>query len=116
MFDMNREERFMKNIWFGKVWKNGFILVELLIVIIIIVVFVVIVIFKFLNLSFWSKELVFKGNFKIICDVVDLFKVDMGVFLVGLIDLVVIFVFIVGLDFIGILKNIVFVDFCGFYV
>lgn len=68
----------MKNIPLRKVWKNGFTLVELLIVIIIIAVLAAIAIPKFANSSIRSKESALRGNLKIVRDSVDVFRADTG--------------------------------------
>lgn len=116
MSDMNREERLMKNIRLGKVWKNGFTLVELLIVIIIIAVLAAIAIPKFSNSSLRSKESALKGNLKITRDAVDLFKADTGAFPAGLTDLAATTAPTAGLDSTGTTKNITAGDFRGPYV
>lgn len=116
MSDMNREERLMKNIRLGKVWKNGFTLVELLIVIIIIAVLAAIAIPKFSNSSLRSKESALKGNLKITRDAVDLFKADTGAFPAALTDLAATTAPTAGLDSTGTSKNITAADFRGPYV
>lgn len=106
----------MKNIRLKKVWKNGFTLVELLIVIIIIAVLAAIAIPKFSNSSLRSKESALRGNLKISRDAVDLFKADTGVYPSGLADLAATTAPTAGYDSSGTSKAITSADWRGPYV
>jgi len=106
----------MRNIRLGKVWKNGFTLVELLIVIIIIAVLAAIAIPKFSNSSLRSKESALRGNLKIGRDAIDIFRADTGVFPAGITDLAATAAPTAGLDTAGASKAITAADWRGPYV
>lgn len=106
----------MKNIRLGKVCKNGFTLVELLIVIIIIAVLAAIAIPKFSNSSLRSKESALRSNLKIARDAVDIFKADTGAFPAALDDLAATAAPTAGLDSAGASKSITAADWRGPYV
>ncbi|MBS1726532.1 MAG: prepilin-type N-terminal cleavage/methylation domain-containing protein [Armatimonadetes bacterium] len=106
----------MKNIRLGKVWKQGFTLVELLIVIIIIAVLAAVAIPKFKDSGIRSKESALRSNLKVVRDAIDVFKTDTGTYPAGLSDLSATSAPTAGLDNTGTSKSITASDWRGPYV
>jgi type II secretion system protein G len=97
-------------------FKNGFTLVELLIVIIIIAVLAAIAIPKFANSSTRSKEAALKADLRMYRNAIDLFRTDTGAYPASLADLSATSAPANGKDSAGAAKTITAADWKGPYV